>query len=128
MSVDLYAGARATFPLEFFLADMNRLAKLFLIVVWIAGTAVWGLPDESSDPPPKEKSVRWLVDTDHARLGFNRSHVILVIENSGPSNWHVSAPLPQQSVPDRPGESATGQRPDVPLIVSFILRLIGSLL
>ena len=107
---------------------MNRLAKLFLVVVWIAGTAVWGLPDEPPAPPLKEKSVRWLVDTDHARLGVNRSHVILVIESSGPSNWRVSAPLPQRSVPDRPGESATGQRPDVPLIVSFILRLVGSLL
>lgn len=80
---------------------MKRLVQILFVAIWIVGTVVGGLDVWSSGPALEEGSLHLLVDTDHARLGANRSHVVLTIKSPWRSWWRVTAPIPEILAPDR---------------------------
>jgi hypothetical protein len=80
---------------------MKRFVQILVAAIWLVGAVVGGFDVHPSAPISEEPSMRLVIDTDHARLGVDRSRVVLAVETPWQSRWCVAAPLPEILTPNR---------------------------
>ena len=91
---------------------MKRLARLLLLVAWLAGALTGGY---TVDPTPSERGCV-VVQTDWVGLTTTGNHVVLVVGH-GDAAWRIAAPVPpfvQQWIRGLE-ERGPGARPSTPM-------------
>ncbi len=103
---------------------MKRLVQTLVAAIWIVGAVAGGLDVRSSEPVPEEPSMQLVIDTDHARLGVDRTRVVLAVETPWHSEWRVAVPMPKMFVPSRSEEPpCSPSEPEAqPSVITFIIR------
>lgn len=109
---------------------MNRLLQFLFIAVWIAGAVLGRLPVQPPVSAPEDESLYLLVNTDHTRLGMDRTQIVLTVETPWRSEWRATAPMPKMLVPNRSEESPSASQSEVPApsLVPFVICSFASLL
>jgi hypothetical protein len=99
---------------------MNRLARLLLLVAWLAGALMGGY---TVDPVPPSERSRVVAQTDWAGLTTTGDRVVLVVGH-GDTAWRVAAPVPpfiQQWVR---GLEKQGPRSRPPTVMNSVTALL----
>ena len=115
---------------------MKRLVQTLVAAIWIVGAVAGDLDVRSSEPVPEEPSMQLVIDTDHARLGVDRTgpspggivqirtRVVLAVETPWHSEWRVAVPMPKMFVPSRSEEPpCSPSEPEAqPSVITFVIR------